>query len=312
MNPRRRKLMQGLLVGSMLGGCMKNTPVAASFARTREVRCGALTFPVLIWGPDEARPVLLLHGFPQEPATWAPIAQALAREGFQAIAPWQRGYIASARPPQPNAYSFTAFIGDVLGIADALDIKQFDVTGFGVGAAVAWMLAGYRGDRVRSITAIRYPHPAAFARAMQSDTEQRQKWLQLQQELGAGGPSEQAVALLAEDAAGLKRFLLSSGLPQPFIDLYVARLKEPGALAAALSWNAAISLEELAWVPAVTVPALLMWSEGPALARTTAEATGEYVRSRFTRICIADGSHFLLESAPTALIRPLLQHLQSS
>ena len=207
-----------------------------------EVRCNGLTFPVLTWGAEGGRPLLLLHGFPQEPSTWAPIATALAQDGFHAVAPVQRGYAASARPQGAAGYTFRQFVEDAIGIADALGLKTFDVAGFGVGAAQAWMLTAYYPARIRSLTAFRYPHPAAFARGMESDPEQKEKWFRVQQELGAENLDEKATAMLANDAAGLRRFLAASGLPQPFLDRYVLRLKEPGALVGALSWNLAVQL----------------------------------------------------------------------
>lgn len=299
----RRALMLTLLGASM-----------DSYAdvTTKQLHCNGLTFPVLFWGPPRGRPVLLLHGFPQEPSTWAPVAQALAREGFRAVAPFQRGYAVGARPYGPDAYTFKQFVSDAIGIADALGLAKFDVAGFGVGGVQAWMLAAYHSSRVRSLTSFRFAHPAAFAQAMQSDLEQKEKWMRVQQELGAGDPDTKATALLANDAAGLRHFLMTSGLPQPYLDRYVSRLQEPGALAAALCWNRAISLEEFARVPAVDAPTLLVWTEGPALARAAVQATSKYVHAAFTEVSIPDGGHFMLETSPDALISPLRRHLQST
>lgn len=176
----------------------------------------------------------------------------------------------------------------------------------------AWMLAAYHPTRVRSLTSFRYPHPAAFAQTMQSDPEQREKWLRLQQELGAGDPSEKAAAMLANDAAGLRRFLAASGLPQPFLNQYVLRLQEPGAFAGALFWNQAVSLDEFARVPPVTASTLLVWSDGPALARAAVEATRSFVHGRFTDVSIPNGGHFMLETSPEALVAPLRRHLEST
>ncbi len=279
---------------------------------TQHVQCNGLNFPVLSWGPDGGRPILLLHGFPQEPSTWAPIAEKLGEEGFRVVAPVQRGYCSSTRPQQQGGYSFTHFIEDAIGIADALRLDRFDVAGFGVGGALAWMIAAHHPTRVRSLTSIRFPHPVAFARSFESSPEQQEKWNRLQKELGSGSPEVRAGAMLADDAAGLRQFLSANGLPQPFLDRYVRRLKEPAVLAGALSWEPAISLDEFSKVPAVTVPTLLVWSEGPAFARATAEATKNNVRARFTDLSIEHCGHFMLETSATTLTEPLLQHLRSA
>lgn len=279
-----------------------------SAATVERVHCNGLIFPVLIWGCPKARPVLLLHGFPQEPFTWSVVAETLARDGAYALAPFQRGYAASARPHSAAAYTFAQFVDDVVGVADALGLVRFDLVGFGVGAVQAWMVAASNPTRARSLTSIRFPHPAAFAQALRSDAEQSEKWQRLQQDLGAGNPAQKADTMLADAGAGLRRFLMASGLPEPFLSRYVSRLSEPGALASALSWNQAISLEEFSKVPAVTVPTLLLWSEGPALGRAAAEASRSYVHASFTGVAVSEGHHFLLETSPGAVIEPLRQH----
>jgi pimeloyl-ACP methyl ester carboxylesterase len=301
---KRRTLMLGFLGASM-------ESVAQAGSATPLVKVDGLTFPVFIRGQEGGRPILLLHGFPQEPSTWDPIAQALVQDRFQVLIPWQRGYLASNRPRDLSGYTFAHFVADVVGIADALGLRQFDVAGFGIGGAQAWMVAALHPMRVRSVASIRFPHPAAFAEATQSDPEQRRKWHEVQEQLGAGNPARGAESLLAHDAAGLRSLLLSAGLPRPFLDRYVARLTEPGALAAALAWEQAVSLEELSRVPPVLVPSLLVWSEGPALARATAEASRKYVRARYMEVAVR-GGHFLLESAPQVVLEPLRRHLRSS
>lgn len=277
-----------------------------------QLQCNGLTFPVLRWGCAGGRPVLLLHGFPQEPSTWSPIAEALAEEGFEVFAPVQRGYAASARPPTPAGFTFAQFVGDAMGIADALCLKTFDVVGFGMGGVQAWMLAAYQPTRIRSLTSLRYPHPAAFAHGVQFEPQQRAKWQRLQQELGAADVYARADAMLDDDAAALRRFLTNSGLPQPFLDRYVARLQEPGALVGAFSWERAIRLHEFSEVPAVTVPTLLIWSEGPALAQATVEATRNYVNASFDAVLVPNAGNFMLETSPAALLAPLRKHLRST
>ena len=106
---------RGLLI-TMLGGCMESSAKAVPLPKTIEVDWDGLTFPVVTWGAPGARPILLLHGFPQEPATWAPIAEALAQYGCQAFAPVQRGYAASTRPKGPGHYTFAKFVADAVGI----------------------------------------------------------------------------------------------------------------------------------------------------------------------------------------------------
>jgi pimeloyl-ACP methyl ester carboxylesterase len=291
---------------------MESLNEATAAATTKQVPCNGLVFPLLMWGRPKARPVLLLHGFPQEPVTWSAVAAALARDDLYALAPCQRGYAATTRPQGAASYTFAQFADDVIGVADALGLDRFDLVGFGVGGVQAWMVAARNPTRVRSLTSIRFPHPAAFAHALQSDAEQRHKWSRLQQDLGAGNPAQKAAAMLSDGAAELRRFLGASALPEPFLSQYVSRLSEPGALAGALAWNQAISLEEFSKVAPVAVPTLLLWSEGPALGRAAAQASRSYVHAGFTEVSVPEGNHFLLETSPAAVIEPLRQHLRAT
>ena len=43
-------------------------------------------------GPDEGAPVILLHGFPDDPRTWDGVVAPLAGAGYRTIVPYLRGY----------------------------------------------------------------------------------------------------------------------------------------------------------------------------------------------------------------------------
>ena len=281
-------------------------------ARTVELRCNGLTFPVLIWGPDGGRPIVLLHGFPQEPATWTQLADALATDGFQLFAPLQRGYSSSTRPHTRAGYTFVQFVEDVICICDTLGLKSFDVMGFGIAGVQAWMLAANHPSRIRSLISLRYPHPAAFARGIQFDPAQRQKWQQLQEEFGAADIDERANMMLAGNCARLRSFLGALQLPQPFLDRYVERLSDPATFIGAFSWERAISLDSFCDVPAVIVPTLLIWSDGVGLARSTLEATRYYVRAPYNEVVLPGAGHFMLETSSAELLAPIRQHLFST
>src|SRR3712207_5450560 len=50
------------------------------------VDVGDLTFDVRADGPDDGRPVLLLHGFPETSASWAAVTPQLAEAGLRTYA----------------------------------------------------------------------------------------------------------------------------------------------------------------------------------------------------------------------------------
>lgn len=77
---------------------------------TLTLRHGALAFTAYAAGAGPL--VLLVHGFPDLPATWAPQVQALAKAGYRAVAVTCRGYEAGSRPADAN-YQLTALADDV-------------------------------------------------------------------------------------------------------------------------------------------------------------------------------------------------------
>ena len=113
---------------------------------------------------------------------------------------------------------------------------------------MAWTLAAWHPDRVRSLTAVSVPHPAAYTVAYRADPEQKERSGYIRLFWQAGKAEE---VLLADDARRLRRMLSGgegdSGVPAEAIDEYVAVLSAPGALTAALNWYRAMSSERSGW-----------------------------------------------------------------
>jgi pimeloyl-ACP methyl ester carboxylesterase len=276
------------------------------------VSSNGLRFSVTTWGNPNERPVVLLHGFPQEPATWSTLAVALAGDSFRLIAPLQRGYSYSTCVDGVPTYTFAQLMDDVLGIADALQLDQFDVVGFGVGGAQAWMLAAYHPQRIRSLTSLLYPHPAAFAHGVQFEPSQKERFERLRRGFLSTDLRERTAVMLADNARNFRDFLTGVSLPEPFVERYVRRLQDQRLLMGAFAWERAISLEEFSRVPAVKVPSLLLWDETSVMARTTVYATAAYVLAPYHDIQIPDGGNFLLETSSERLISPIRGHLRSN
>src|SRR2546423_13544415 len=56
------------------------------------VRTATLDIACEVSGPERGAPVILLHGFPDDPRTWDRVAAHLSRAGYRTIAPYLRGY----------------------------------------------------------------------------------------------------------------------------------------------------------------------------------------------------------------------------
>src|ERR1019366_10255200 len=86
----------------------------------------------------EGRPVVLLHGFPDSGSLWRHQVTALADAGFKVIVPDMRGYGASDKPAEIDAYNNLYLVADVGAVLDHAGVQRAHVVGHDWGAAVAW------------------------------------------------------------------------------------------------------------------------------------------------------------------------------
>ncbi|MFM1855827.1 MAG: hypothetical protein RLZ83_1136 [Pseudomonadota bacterium] len=96
-----------------------------------------------VGGPENAPPLLLLHGFPQTHAMWHRVARALAGE-FRLVLPDLRGYGDSGLPrgePDHANYSKRAMASDVAALMRHLGHARYGVAGHDRGGRVAHRLA---------------------------------------------------------------------------------------------------------------------------------------------------------------------------
>jgi pimeloyl-ACP methyl ester carboxylesterase len=223
------------------------------------------------------------------------------------VAPDQRGYSPDVRPADVRDYQLDDLTGDVLAIAEHLGWRTFDLVGHDWGATVAWLVAAEHPDRVRTLTAVSMPHPSAFAEALREDEDQvmRAQHLQLYR---SSGTAEKR--LLAEDAAGLRQ-AFDRRIPPSRIDDYLTRLREPGALTAALNWYRATPLTRLD-APKVSVPTLYVWStEDVTVGSAAAMATEAWVSGPYRFEMLEDVSHWVPEEEPEVLTALLADHLRT-
>jgi pimeloyl-ACP methyl ester carboxylesterase len=273
---------------------------------------GDLTFDVRADGPDDGRPVLLLHGFPQTSASWAAVTPLLTQAGLRTYAPDQLGYSPGARPGEVGAYSAQNLAQVTCDLMTELGLPRADVVGHDWGANVAWTLAAWHPDRVRSLTAVSVPHPAAYTAAFRADPEQKERSAYIRLFWQEGKAEE---VLLADNARRLRRMLSGSDgeteVPAEAIDEYVAVLSAPGALTAALNWYRAMSSGNR--VDRVAVPATYVWSDGDvAIGRTAAEACANYVTGDYRFVELPGVTHWIPEQAPEELASAILDRIAST
>lgn len=275
------------------------------------VTVGDMVYDVRVSGPQDGRPVLLLHGFPQTSRSWDAVASRLAAAGCRCIAPDQRGYSPGARPPAVEDYAMGPIVADTVGMLDALELDRVDVVGHDWGANVGWLTASWHPTRVRSLTAVSVPHPLAYGWAFRHDPEQQQKASYIALFRLPGGKAEEV--LLADGGRRLRRVMDGGNIPADAIEAYVEALSEPGALTAALNWYRAMSGRDAEGLGPVMAPTTYVWSTADvALARAGAERCAEQVAGDYRFVELEGISHWVPEQAPEALTAAIQDRLARS
>ena len=258
-------------------------------------------------GPDDGTPVMLLHGFPASRASFAPVARLLAGRGLRVVAPDQRGYSPGARPTGEGAHHVDRLVEDVLALLDAHGHESVHLVGHDWGAVVAWAVAARHPERLRSLTALSVPHPAAlaWARAHDPDQQEGSAYIDL---LVMPGKAER---VLLEDGARRLRAMFPAEMDPALVTRHVDRLTEPGALTGALGWYRDHDhvLDEL---PAVGVDTTLVWgAEDPALRRAAVERCERHVTGGYRFVELPGAGHWLPELNADVVAAEVLRHVDS-
>ena len=266
---------------------------------TKTLTVGGLSFPVADYGSGP--PVLLLHGFPDDRHLWRYQVPALAAAGFRVIAPDLRGFGDAPRPQDPKDYGIPLVVADVIGILDALGVKQVQLVAHDWGAAVGWALARQYPDRITRYVALSVgigPGP------MTIEQLEKSSYMPFFRQTGT------AESELTRDNWKLFRAWTRNAADT---DRYIKNLSRPGALTAGLNWYRATGGQPAApgSVQPVTIPVLGIWSDGDAyLLESRMTGTKDVVKGPFRYEKISGASHWMQIDKPAELNRLLLGFLQ--
>lgn len=108
--------------------------------------------PINIYYEDHGsgRPIVLVHGWPLNGASWEKQTNALLAAGYRVITYDRRGFGKSSQPA--TGYEYDTFAADLNALVTSLDLGDFSLFGFSMGTGeVARYCATYGTSRVRSV-----------------------------------------------------------------------------------------------------------------------------------------------------------------
>jgi pimeloyl-ACP methyl ester carboxylesterase len=270
----------------------------------------ALTFDALAAGIPGAPLVLLLHGFAESMHCWRAQVEALARAGYRAVAPSQRGYSAGARPDVSDTanYHIDRLMDDAMAIVEAAGYgeQRFHLAGHDWGGSIAWALADRYPERIASLTVLSRPHPNAFNRALlETDGEQAQRSRHHRWFL----EPDAADLVLADDAKWLRERLSANGVPADAIARHLSVLGNKEAMEAALAWYRARGAIR-GPLGMIRVPTLYIWGDADdTVGRVAAEGTVDFVSAPFSFEVLPGIGHFAADQAPERVSELLLRQV---
>ncbi len=239
----------------------------------------------------DGQPVVLIHGYPLNGASWEKQTAALLQAGYRVITYDRRGFGDSSKPS--TGYDYDTFAADLATVLDVLDLTDVVLVGFSMGTGeVARYLSRYGSDRVAK---------AAFLGSLEP-------YLLITDDNPDGAGPAEFFSGISENVAK-DRYAFFTGFFNDFYNLdefLGSRISEE---ALRNSWNVAAAsgayaaaAAPLTWptdfradIPAITVPALIV--HGTADNILPIDKTGR----KFTQLLPA-ATYVEVEGAPHGLL----------
>lgn len=122
----------------------------------KQIKAGVLNVGYVEAGPDDGRPVVLMHGFPYDIHSYVEVAPLLAAEGHRVIAPYFRGFGATTflSASTPRNVDQAAFALDILALMDALKIDNAVLAGYDWGSRTGDIIAALWPHRVKGLVSV--------------------------------------------------------------------------------------------------------------------------------------------------------------
>lgn len=298
----------------------------------RLVETGGVRLQVTEAGDRGAPVVVLAHGFPELAYSWRHQIPALAAAGYHVLAPDQRGYGGSSRPPAIEDYDIVHLTGDLAGLLDDVGAERAVFVGHDWGSPVVCNVALLHPDRVRAVAALSVPpvpracappteiwrrrvgdnyfymlyfqEPGVADAALGRDPRSTMRWM----------VAEEGFAAPPDSLVGSPLPPLPDWLTEDEFEPYVTAFTESG-FTGPLNWyrNFDRNWELTATTPAptITVPTLfLAGSADPVLSFTPRDRVRDVVTGDYREVMIPGAGHWLQQERPDEVNAALIDFIE--
>jgi pimeloyl-ACP methyl ester carboxylesterase len=291
--------------GATLAEKLKGVPAMQEISY-RFIKANDLTLQVAEAGPRDGSPVILLHGFPDASFGWEKQIKALAGAGFYVIAPDQRGYNLSDKPKGKENYRMSCLKADVLGLADALHIPQFNLAGHDFGGLVSWNLVDGHPERIKRLAILNVPHPKIMNEFLKTNRQQRTKsWYAFFFRL----PTLPEIIVRMNNWKMLSS-AMAKGLSEAELNRYRAAWSQPGAISAMINWYRCLFQQSPQDAPSkrIRVPTLMVWGKlDPHIMWQMAPGSIDLCENGRLEY-LEDATHWVHKDRPEIVNRLLIDH----
>ncbi len=290
----------------------------------KRVTTGHLDIAYLAGGPDDGTPLLLLHGWPDDPTGWAGVTAALEAAGYRWVAPWLRGFgptrFRSADTLRDG--SPVALAQDALDLADALGWRRFALMGHDWGGRAAYALAALVPERLTAMMSLAIGYSPRGRFAVPSLDQCARWWYQWLMTSDAGAAEVQA------DPVGFARYQWETWSPpgwfgEPSFAAAADSFRNPDWAAITLHgyrhrWQAepldasyAAQRARIDAIVSLAVPTLMIQGEADRCdPPEESEGQERWFSAGYSRIVLPGVGHFPAREAPRVVADAVLSHLE--
>ena len=284
-------------------------------AEQRICRTAELEIAYEISGPEDGRPIVLLHGWPDDVRCWDKVIAALDYSAFRFHVPYLRGSGPTRflRDETKRSGAIAALTLDLAQMLDALDLRDVLLVGYDWGARAAYGVAALFPQRVSAMVVASAGYATAIAAKDMPYDLARAYWYEWYTGMEIGRQAYR------DDRVRLSRYLWESWSPdwpgkqEEFAEI-VPSLGNPDWAEISIHayqqrWHGApgapdhaTAEQQLAQAPVIGVPTIMLQgAEDRDNMPGTSEGKERYFSARYERRLLEGVGHFVPREAPAAV-----------